>query len=84
MFGIDINPVLTVARLMIDTSLMLQAWPHEVQDLMPWRLANADVLGEARGMELELWEAEYGVGIFSLNVIGVDVATNERVIMENQ
>ena len=61
-----------------------QAWPHEAQDFTPWLLANADALGEVLGMDLELSAAEHGVGDFSLDLIGVDVATDERVIVENQ
>lgn len=61
-----------------------QAWPHEAQDFTPWLLANADALGEVMGMDLELSAAEHGVGDFSLDLIGFDVSTDERVIVENQ
>ncbi|SBT40585.1 DUF4268 domain-containing protein [Micromonospora narathiwatensis] len=47
-------------------------------------LANADVLGELLGMDLVLSSAEHPVGGFSLDLIGVDEATNETVIIENQ
>lgn len=60
------------------------AWPHEASDFTPWLLANASELGEALGMDLELSAAEHGVGEFSLDLIGKDVATGDIVIVENQ
>ena len=60
------------------------AWPHEAQDFTPWLLANATELGIALGMDLELQAAEHSVGNFSLDLVGVDVATGEKVIVENQ
>jgi Domain of unknown function (DUF4268) len=59
-------------------------WAHEAHSFTPWLLANADVLGEALGMDLALSQAEHPVGGFSLDLIGVDEATNELVIVENQ
>jgi len=49
-----------------------------------WLLENAEVLGEALGMDLELTEAERRVGGFALDLIGTDQATNTVVIVENQ
>lgn len=59
-------------------------WAHEAADFTPWLLTNADALGEVLGMDLELSEAEHSVGQFSLDLIGVDSATGETVIVENQ
>lgn len=59
-------------------------WPHEAHHFTPWLLANADVLSDVLGMDLDLTHAEHPVGGFSLDLIGVDLATNERVIIENQ
>lgn len=59
-------------------------WKHEAHDFTLWLLANADVLGEALGMNLELTEAERRVGGFALDLIGTDLATNTVVIVENQ
>ena len=50
----------------------------------PWLLDNADVLGEALGMDLECAEAEHPVGKCWLDLIGVDRRTGHRVIVENQ
>lgn len=61
-----------------------QVWRHEAYDFTPWLLANADVLGELLGMDLELHEAEHPVGDFSLDLLGKDVSTGETVIVENQ
>jgi len=61
-----------------------EAWRHEALDFTPWLLENAHVLGEALGMELELFEAEHSVGGFSLDLIGEDLNSKEIVIIENQ
>src|SRR5262245_9642122 len=61
-----------------------EIWRHEARDFTPWLLENADILGEELGMDLVLEVAEHPVGGFLLDLIGVDEATNERVIVENQ
>lgn len=61
-----------------------EIWKHEAHDFTLWLLQNADVLGEALGMDLELTEAERRVGGFALDLIGTDLATNATVIVENQ
>lgn len=59
-------------------------WPHEALDFTPWLLANVDVLSDLLGMDLVLEAAEHPVGNFSLDLIGQDQSTGERVIVENQ
>ena len=61
-----------------------QVWSHEAHSFTPWVLANADRLSEALGINLELHEAEHSVGSFSLDLIGTDLDTGNRVIIENQ
>lgn len=61
-----------------------EVWHHEAHHFTPWLLNNADTLAEALGMELELERAEHPVGDFSLDLIGTDLATGDRVIIENQ
>ena len=61
-----------------------QVWSHEAHSFTPWVLANADRLSEALGMDLELEAAEHPVGSFSLDLIGRDLETGQRVIIENQ
>ena len=51
-------------------------WPLEASAFTPWLLANADVLGEALGIDLELSEKEHKVGGFSLDLIGRDASTD--------
>ncbi|MFC6023642.1 hypothetical protein ACFP2T_46755 [Plantactinospora solaniradicis] len=58
-------------------------WAHEAHGFTPSLLQNADVLGETLGMDLALSAAEHPVGSFALDLIGVDKATGERVIIEN-
>jgi hypothetical protein len=61
-----------------------QVWAHEAYSFTPWLLENADAPNEVLGMDLDLSEAEHPVGSFALDLIGVDEATSERVIIENQ
>lgn len=59
-------------------------WPHEARNFTPWLLSNADRLGEALGLELELTTAEHAVGGFALDLIGRDLASGQVVIIESQ
>lgn len=61
-----------------------EVWKNEALNFTPWLLANAEVLGEVLGMDLDLRAAEHPVGDFSLDLIGTDLATGEEVIVENQ
>jgi Domain of unknown function (DUF4268) len=59
-------------------------WRHEALNFTPWLLENADRLGEALGVELELTRAEHPVGGYSLDLIGRDMTNGTVVIVENQ
>lgn len=61
-----------------------EVWAHEAYDFTTWLLANADVLADVLGMDLELTAAEHPVGGFSLDIIGREVGTGDVVIVENQ
>lgn len=61
-----------------------EVWYHEAHSFTPWLLENADALGDALGMDLDLSHAEHPVGSYSLDLLGVDRATSEPVIVENQ
>ena len=61
-----------------------EVWKHEAQNFTPWLLENAELLGEALGMDLEIKNAEHPVGNYSLDLIGEDIASGETVIIENQ
>jgi hypothetical protein len=61
-----------------------EVWPHEAHNFTPWLLANADVLSDLLGMDLDLEIAEHPVGGFSLDLLGRDTATGQKVIVENQ
>jgi hypothetical protein len=61
-----------------------QVWAHEAGNFTPWLLANAEVLGEALEMDLEITRAEHPVGKYWLDLIGTDRRTGHRVIIENQ
>lgn len=59
-------------------------WTNEARHFTPWLLANADGLGEALGIELELTSAEHAVGGYSLDLIGRDLTNDAVLIVENQ
>jgi len=61
-----------------------EVWQHEAHHFTPWVLENADRLSEALGLNLELEAAEHPVGTFSLDLIGTDLDSGHRVIIENQ
>lgn len=68
----------------LTTVPLREVWPHEAYDFTRWLLANPDPLADVLGMQLELRAAEHRVGGFSLDLMGVDLATNRTVIVENQ
>lgn len=76
----DSNPL--ISRL--EAVELREVWQHEAHHFTPWLLNNADTLAEALGMDLELEQAEHSVGDFSLDLIGTDLSTGDRVIIENQ
>jgi hypothetical protein len=59
-------------------------WPNEAHHFTPWLAGNIDALGEALGLDLELTGREAGVGEFSLDLLAIDLGTNDVVIIENQ
>lgn len=59
-------------------------WTNEARDFTPWLLANAERLGEALGIELELTAAEHPVGGFALDLVGRDLTNDAVLIVENQ
>lgn len=63
-----------------------QAWVSESGDFTPWlaRPENIGLLGEAIGMDLEIEGTEADVGPFRADIICKDIATDQRVLIENQ
>lgn len=61
-----------------------EVWKNEASNFTPWLLENAELLGEALGLDLEIHNAEHAVGNYSLDLIGSDVASGDTVIIENQ
>lgn len=61
-------------------------FPLEANHFTPWlaREENLHLLAETVGMELELEAQEKGVGPFSADLVCIDMATNQRVVIENQ
>jgi len=60
-----------------------EIWPNEATSFTPWLADNAHELGEVLGMELE-FSTEAAVGKFSLDLLGQDLNTGQKVIVENQ
>lgn len=61
-----------------------EVWAHEAHELTPWLLANADLLADTLGIDLELTANEHAVGAFSLDLIGKDLTNDCVLIVENQ
>lgn len=68
----------------LEPVLARSIWTNEARDFTPWLLANAERLGEALGIELELTAAEHPVGGFSLDLVGRDLTNDAVLIVENQ
>ena len=61
-----------------------ELWPGEATHFTPWLAKNLHLVSEKLGLELELESVESAAGDFSADIIAKDVATNRRVIIENQ
>jgi hypothetical protein len=59
-------------------------WPNETLDFTPWLRENIDVLADALGLDLVIHEAEVPVGGFNVDLVGEDVTSGRRLIVENQ
>ena len=59
-------------------------WKHEAHDFTPWLLENADILGDALGLDIEFTSSEKQVGPFAVDIIGKDLTHNSVLIVENQ
>ena len=61
-----------------------EVWAGEATHFTPWMAANLQIVSEKLGLELELESIESTAGDFSADIVAKDVATNRRVIIENQ
>lgn len=59
-------------------------WSGEATHFTPWLAANLHLVSEKLGLELELESVESAAGDFSADIVATDIATNRRVIIENQ
>ena len=76
------SPLLQLTRLL--EVPVTAAWPTEPHHFTPWLLHNGPQLAEALGLDIELEDREHKVGKFSLDIIGREVGSGGRVIVENQ
>jgi hypothetical protein len=61
-----------------------ELWPGEATHFTPWLSENLALLGERLDLELELLSTEADAGDFAADIVAQDVATNRRVVIENQ
>jgi len=61
-----------------------EIWAGEATDFTPWLAENLSVISEKLGLELELEGVETSAGDFSADIVARDLATNRKVIIENQ
>lgn len=60
-----------------------QVWADEARDFTPWLAENADLLGEALGMDLIHEQSEAAVGRFSADLVFREASTDRCVVVEN-
>lgn len=61
-----------------------EIFKNEAQDFTPWLEQNISQLSEVIGIEIEDVKRENGVGEFNADLIGTEVNSESRVIIENQ
>jgi hypothetical protein len=60
-------------------------WKNEAYDFTPWLRENVHLLGQAVGLELDVEvQQEIAVGLFSADLLGTDLGSSARVLIENQ
>lgn len=61
-------------------------WPHEALSFTPWlaQPENMSLLSQTIGVDIEVEETESSVESFSADILGVDINTGRKVIIENQ
>ena len=60
-----------------------KVWPGEASDFTPWLAENADLLGEALGMDLVHEQTEAAVGRYSADLVFREESTSRPVVVEN-
>ena len=60
-----------------------KVWTDEARAFTPWLAENADLLGEALGMDLLHEETEAAVGRYSADLVFREESTNRLVVVEN-
>lgn len=63
-----------------------KTWKHEASDFTKWlsEKENLDLLSQELDLELSLIETEASVGRFNVDIVAEDIASNKKVIIENQ
>ena len=60
-----------------------EVWATEAGEFTPWLAENADVLGEALGMDLLHEQTEAAVGRYSADLVFREESTDRIVVVEN-
>ncbi len=60
-----------------------EVWATEAGDFTPWLAGNADLLGEALGMDLVHEQTEAAVGRYSADLVFREGSTDRVVVVEN-
>ena len=59
-----------------------KVWADEARDFTPWLAENADLLGEALGMDLLHEQTEAAVGRYSADLVFRDESTSRLVVVD--
>ena len=61
-------------------------WEDEAKEFTPWlsKDENIEILSEAIGIDIEIEGKEVSVGNYKADLVGRDISTNKKIIIENQ
>lgn len=59
-------------------------WPHEALNFTPWVAENIDLLADAVGLDITVYETESSVGDFNVDIYASETGTDRKIIIENQ
>ena len=60
-----------------------EVWADEARDFTPWLAENADLLGEALGLDLVHEQTEAAVGRYSADLVFREESTDQLDVVEN-
>ena len=67
----------------LDQVNIREVWRDEAKDFTPWLAEQAELLGEALGIDLVHEETEAAVGDYNADLVFIEEGTDQQIVVEN-